>query len=168
MYVNHSEQVHLIVTYPLCSSWGRVCRGPWWRRRWACPSGACWRTGGSSWPRPPGPGTGGTSWSAPPAPPSTSGSWQAPWEGGPERQNHVTLMDTFVLFKWCWWIFIIQEVSKVWVEDRCDTCIQIYRFVGLELRIQRGKAIIKKGTLRKGQEVLTFLEASKAIKKGHQ
>ena len=37
---------------------------------------------------------------------------------------------------------------------------------GLELRIQRGKAIFKKGTLRKGQEVLTFGGASKAIQKG--
>ena len=46
-----------------------------------------------------------------------------------------------------------------------------YTVTGLELRIQSlGKAVFKKGTLRKGQEVLTWGGggASKAIQKGYQ
>ena len=38
---------------------------------------------------------------------------------------------------------------------------------GLDLRIQRGKAIFKKGTLRKGQEVLPFFLGGGGGIQGH-
>ena len=41
-------------------------------------------------------------------------------------------------------------------QARQKCCLWSILLHSLELRIQRGKAIFKKGTLRKGQEVLTF------------